>query len=242
MSKAVRIKKPGQKIHKKDLYFPVQEDKEVQVESIQSTAMNIQFVHPLKVERLYSVYGKLYGYANDGKVYDITDGNFNEAVPATFSSQPNIVKILNNGEETTLFYDNSYGCLQNQPEKLFPLRFSEIYCCYGQTLYTAIGRKIYVDYGFSVEQNSHDYQDKLCFKTEASDGDVVGMFELGGKILVVCQHKILRFSVAMQVKSLNIERITTPYFNALPNSCCLCGEKVVFISDNRFAIYSGNDI
>ena len=242
MSKAIRIKKPIQKIQQTDLKFPVHEIKEEIVETIQSADQKIQLVSPLKVNRLYSVCDKTYVYASDNKVYHITDGKFNVVVPSTFSSQPNIVKLLNNGEETTLIYDNSYGCLENQPEKLFPLRFSDIYCCYGQTLYTAIGRTIYVDYGFSVDENSHDYQDKVCFKTEASDGDVVGMFELGGKILVVCKHKILRFSVAMQPKSLNIERITTSYFNAIPNSCCLCGENIVFLSDNRIAVYNHNDI
>ena len=195
-------------------------------------------------KRFYMVGGEIFIYSATYKVakYFPESNFFDDACDTSFYTEPKIACVKNNFEETFLIFSDDKALFLNQPLEIFSLGKVSAFCVSFGKVFTANGRELFVSYGFNINEGSHNFNKEFCFKTEPDEGDIIEIIAREDCVLLICQRKIISVSYTKKLGELVIERISTPLFNAEKNSVCDFGEKIVFLSNDKIAIYKNKSI
>lgn len=186
-------------------------------------------------ERLFFLDNNLYLYG-EGKLCFVEGKSVRIIDDKTFLSEPKIVSIKNNNEQSHLVFDGEVAKFTTEGES-FPLTGGDSCVVFLDMLFNGDFNQLYVMKDFKVNDEVQEYSHGLNFKVEEKDGAIFGLAEYDEGILILCEHKILRLSITKYPGDIVIEKVLSPYFTAKKHSFISCGDKAVFVAEEGLCIY-----
>ena len=193
----------------------------------------------LKVKRLYRESGNILFFAEDGYMYRLSDGTISRLTDIDFVSTPNVERVKINGREDLLIFNeevaefNDYGIP-------FSLECTNIYLVIEDTFFIAEDNELKVIK--MTEFDGSRIENVFSFRGEKEYGKIVDIKQYGGDILVLFKHKIVTISFKKDPGDIVVDRALTPHFVAREGTLKICGDKAIFISENKLAIYKKGNL
>ena len=183
--------------------------------------------------------------ANNGTVYYQVNKGGCGNVPATFTTEPEIILLKN--EENGILIANGVGdgylLKDGGVITQVALPVGGAMCYYNQRLFIANGRKLLFsavdDYtNFTMDLNSGG-----MIQTSAEDGDILRLVENDGKLVIFTNKAVYEFTTDGERLDYKLERkIEFAFNNFFTKSVKVCDGKVVFINDNKLCTYKEGKI
>ncbi|MBQ9734777.1 MAG: hypothetical protein IJV95_02840 [Clostridia bacterium] len=194
----------------------------------------------VKILKFYSVYDRVFIYAEDGALYEYTDGSIIKV--ETLGEQPLLTGIIFSGEREILVQTTTETFIVGR-KKLVSGQIPMGTCSviYKGRLFVADKDKIYFGGPFSFDGYSINIDNYGFMGMPIETGTVKGLVVYGETLLIFTVNAIYKLTLAENVDYM-VERILTPALNVADSSCKIVGDAVYFISGNRLARYKNGNV
>ena len=238
MINSLKIKKVNAKKVKKAINFNLEENA---IEKTYYYAKKTGNIIPsnIKVKRVYSEKENIFFFAEDGYMYKLNNGNVSLLTDIEFIETPKVVAVKINGREDLLIFNEEVAEFINYGLP-FSLEYTSVYLVIEDTLFIADNNELKV-----IKMTSFDgsgIENLFSFKGNKEYGKIVDIKEYGGDVLVLFEHKIVTISFKKDPGDIVIDRALTPFISAKENTLKICGDKAIFISENKLAIYKKGNL
>ena len=238
MIKSLKIKKINVKKVKKELDFNLEEktgDKTYYYLKKTGTIIPSEF----NVKRLYSEDGEMFFYTLDGYTYSLKNGNALLLTDIEFIETPKIAKIEINGKKDLLVFNEEVAEFYSYGYP-FSFEYYNAYLIIDNVFFAVEGNELKVIKitGF----NNHETENVFSFRGEKEYGKIVDIKQYDRDIIILFEHKIVVLSFIKDPGEIVVEKVLTPHFFAKDNTLKVCGDKAIFITENKLAIYKKGNL
>lgn len=195
----------------------------------------------LKVKRLYCEKGNIFFYTEDGYMYRLINNAVSFLTDIEFIEMPKVVAVKINGREDLLIFNEEVAEFNNYGIP-FTLEYTNVYLVIEDVFFATRENELKV---FRMTLTSFDgsgIENLFSFKGKSEDGKIVDIKEYGGDVLVLFEHKLVTLSFKKDPLDIVVDKVLTPYIFAKENTLKICGDKAVFISENKLAIYKKGNL
>lgn len=193
------------------------------------------------IKRIYRVGERTLVYCSDGKVYERAQNAYSAVSEKAFSSAPEIVEILFEGKDKLLLFSEDASVIEGDSlltERNVPYGYS---CAVVKgMLFIANGRLLRYSTPFDFLNFNVGLSFGGYFETEKSDGDIVFICELDGKLCVLCERSVITIDVSGDSTDYTARKTEKGFISVIKNSAVKIGGDLFFISDNALCKYDGN--
>lgn len=192
-------------------------------------------------EKIFGLSSGVFVYASDDKIYAVSSNAFKQVGTKTFSAVPNILDVFVDGEKTALVLDGSgKGYKVSDDLKLTEvsgLPLGTVATVYNGMLFIAKENQLYFSAPMGMTDFTMDLTRGGVVRTDESDGQIVALCVQNGKLLIFTENAIYSFSAYGERIDYSLKKIETdvPVINA--SSVKDCGEKTLFVSEQKLCSF-----
>ncbi len=238
MINSLKIKKIKVKKVKKSLDFNLEEKTR---ENYYYYAKKTEKTIPtdLKVKRLYLEEKNILFFTENGYMYRLNNGTASLLTDIEFIATPKVATVKINGRKDLLIFNEEVAEFNNYGVP-FSLEYNNVYLVMEDIFFTAEANELTVIKMMAFDGSK--IENVFSFKGNKEDGKIVDVKEYDGEILVLFEHKIVTISLTKDPGDIVVDRVLTPYIFAKENTLKVCGDKAIFISENKLAIYKRGNL
>ncbi len=194
-----------------------------------------------KIKRIYRVAERTLVYCSDGKVYERSQNAYSSVSEKEFSSAPEIVEILFEGKDKLLLFSEEASVVEGDSslmERNVPYGYT--YTIIKGMLFIANGRLLRYSAPFDFSSFNVGLNLGGYYETEKTDGNIVFICELNGKLCILCERSIINVDVSGDRTDYFARKEEKGFLSVRKNSAVKIGGDVFFISDGMLCKYDGS--
>ncbi len=196
-----------------------------------------------EIRRLYHIDGEYYCYCNDQMVYKEQNGVFSLLTSWPFATEPEIIKFISENQTYTIILSSKKKLLiGNGKEEDFKVGFSKSMAICNRAFFLGENDTLKFGKPFDFENSAIDVYPHGYIKLNKNLGDVEGLSVNGRNLIIVCKHGVTNLSVLDEEMDYRLTDYSLPYIDVEENSLITIGNKICFVSENKFCTLTGKTL
>ena len=194
-----------------------------------------------EIKHLYLVEGRLFSYASDKFVYEITDRGVVKINSMAFEKPPLLVSVKRGGNNEVLLFYNGYACFLSDFED-YSVNVGEHCIFLNGRIFGANKDRVFISKTYPFDDGNEVIVLGEEIIIPKKHGDIVGIVEDENQVVIITKNALFVLKTIGETYEYVLEKVKTFYLDITAKSVKKIGDFVFFASGQELFVYKNNKV